>query len=674
MLCCAAWQPRWAVAAESISLDIDKISYRDWSLQQVQIWLSALNADDANLALRASKLSLPSPLNRIQLFDVECSKFSWHADLLQCDQGRGRVEAGPFSARKFTFSFKVTSAQTRLQIKHWSLFGGSLSVEAVESDGNWQMTLMATEVALAPLRSLFNIRQLTQLSGTVTGRLELQGNGERVRQLKVVAEAHQVAFQDKADKRVAESMHIGIVLHATRGQAWQWQADIHVPEGQLYVEPVFLALTEAQSLLLNASGTWQPDAKSVAVDQLAISHADIARARLQAAIDYRDSLRVHSARISVDTEALEKSAPVYLKPFLEAGSFAQLMLAGRLHAELDLVDEEPVALALQFGGVEVADPLQRLSLHQGSGSVHWHATKSQRQASFIDWQELRVYAIPFDAGHLDFALYGRQFDLLKKSVLSVLNGYFTIHHFGFAMAEAGDADVHFKGAIDQLSLARLTEVLQWKPLSGTLSGTIPSVRYQNRTLTLNGQINVQVFDGEIRIRKLASSGLFSGFPQLHTDLEFDRLDLQAITRKFDFGSIEGRLSGFARDVYLENWQPVTFTAWLGTPDNDDSRHKISQKAVENIASIGGGGAVDLLSRSFLRFFENFGYDKLGFGCYLHNGVCQVMGVEPAENGYYLVKGGGLPRIDVIGYNPRLDWDILIKRLRRVLNPAAAVIQ
>ena len=137
--------------------------------------------------------------------------------------------------------------------------------------------------------------------------------------------------------------------------------------------------------------------------------------------------------------------------------------------------------------------------------------------------------------------------------------------------------------------------------------------------------------------------------------------------------MEGRLSGHVRNLYLEDWHPVTFYAWFGTPEDDTSRHRISQKAVENITSIGGGGAADLLSRSFLRFFDNFRYDKLGIGCYLYQGVCQLMGVGTTRQGYIIVKGGGLPRIDVIGYNPRVDWSLLMERLKRVTGSNEAVI-
>ncbi len=84
-----------------------------------------------------------------------------------------------------------------------------------------------------------------------------------------------------------------------------------------------------------------------------------------------------------------------------------------------------------------------------------------------------------------------------------------------------------------------------------------------------------------------------------------------------------------------------------------------------------GGA---LSRSFLRVFDDFSYDRLGLSCRLENGVCEMGGVAPAKNGYYIVKGGGLPRIDVIGYQRRVNWPVLVKRLEAVTTGSGPVIR
>jgi hypothetical protein len=125
------------------------------------------------------------------------------------------------------------------------------------------------------------------------------------------------------------------------------------------------------------------------------------------------------------------------------------------------------------------------------------------------------------------------------------------------------------------------------------------------------------------------------------------------------------LSGRIDGLRLFNWAPVAFDARLYTPPNDRSRHRISQRAVENIGSIGGGGAgvTAALSSGFLRFFDDFNYERLGISCRLENDVCAMDGVAPAPNGgYYLVKGRGLPRIDVIGSSRRVDWPRLVRQL------------
>jgi hypothetical protein len=114
---------------------------------------------------------------------------------------------------------------------------------------------------------------------------------------------------------------------------------------------------------------------------------------------------------------------------------------------------------------------------------------------------------------------------------------------------------------------------------------------------------------------------------------------------------------------MEAWRPVAFDASFATPAGDTSRHRISQKAVDNISSIGGGGVGGVLSRSMLRFFDDFPYDKLGISCRLENGTCEMGGVASAANGYYIVKGRFLPpRLDVIGFADRVNWSSLIAQL------------
>jgi len=98
----------------------------------------------------------------------------------------------------------------------------------------------------------------------------------------------------------------------------------------------------------------------------------------------------------------------------------------------------------------------------------------------------------------------------------------------------------------------------------------------------------------------------------------------------------------------------------------DFKKRISQRAVQNISSLGGAGAGAAIQRSFLRFFDTFGYDRIGLTCRLVGGVCAMGGLDDAgDHGYLMVKGGGLPALNVMGYNRRVSWDVLVSRLQAI---------
>jgi hypothetical protein len=40
----------------------------------------------------------------------------------------------------------------------------------------------------------------------------------------------------------------------------------------------------------------------------------------------------------------------------------------------------------------------------------------------------------------------------------------------------------------------------------------------------------------------------------------------------------------------------------------------------------------------------------------------MAGIEPARTGYYMVKGSGVPRIDIIGNSGRVDWRQLVVQI------------
>ena len=117
-------------------------------------------------------------------------------------------------------------------------------------------------------------------------------------------------------------------------------------------------------------------------------------------------------------------------------------------------------------------------------------------------------------------------------------------------------------------------------------------------------------------------------------------------------------------LQLVKWQPTHFDArFISSPGRYPK--KISQRAVENISSLGGAGAAAAIQRSFLRFFEQFNYEKIGLNCKLRNDTCEMSGVESTPQGYIIVKGSGIPSITVMGYNQSVSWGELLSRIQRI---------
>jgi hypothetical protein len=204
----------------------------------------------------------------------------------------------------------------------------------------------------------------------------------------------------------------------------------------------------------------------------------------------------------------------------------------------------------------------------------------------------------------------------------------------------------------------------WPRLEGKASASIPLVTYTGGRLTTDGALGFNLFNGSLAVTNLSMQDPLGQAPRLNADLQFRNLDLGDLTRTFSFGAIEGKLDGDVEHLQLVKWQPVNFDArFISSPGRYPK--KISQRAVQNISSLGGAGAAAAIQRSFLRFFEQFNYDKIGLSCKLRNDTCQMSGVESTPQGYIIVKGSGIPSITVMGYNQSVSWGELLSRIQRI---------
>jgi hypothetical protein len=664
-----------STAIDDISLDVGTLNMQSWKLENIRLVLEGIPLPRQQLALTIGKLILPKPFDGLQLADIRCTAFKWNDHQTVCEQGRARIDSKRWRSPKASFSFRLGEKSSSATVTGLRLFGGILNAEMTEQAKRWQIRLTGEKLDGERLRKQLGFSPVEIKNGELGFELLASGIKDQIGDIALSVRLHDLSLQTPDGKAATEALSANAKLHAShQGERWRWQISQQLTGGALYLEPVYLE-ADKEAIGLTGQGSWDPGRQRLDIASFALQHAGTAAVSGNASIETGARMKLTRAALTVQSEDLAHFSSVYLKPFAEQTAFEGLSLQGQATAELTLTEQALTNLTLNFTRLAVRDENGRIAAEEGEGSIYWSNPPDSAVPSALGWQKLSLYSLPIGPARLAFSARADRIELLQKTRLPFLGGTIALNRFTVQSRPEHEPDIYFEGRLNDVSLERLSNALDWTPLSGTLSGRIPGVEYHDDTLRLQGELNVKIFDGNIRIANLASSGLFGDFPTLAAEVELDHLDLDQITRKFEFGGITGRLSGFVKNLQLENWRPVGFYAWFGTPEDDDSRHRISQKAVQNIANIGGGGAADLLSRSFLRFFDTFGYDKIGLGCYLHNGVCQMMGIEAAETGgYRIIKGGGLPRIDVIGYNSRIDWSVLIERLKRLTASDEVIIK
>ena len=217
-------------------------------------------------------------------------------------------------------------------------------------------------------------------------------------------------------------------------------------------------------------------------------------------------------------------------------------------------------------------------------------------------------------------------------------------------------------AVEDIQVEQLAQAFGWPAFGGTLSGRIPAARYEDERLEFDGGLSVQVFDGRVDVGSLSMDRPFGVLPTLSADIALRELDLYAITGVFGFGDISGRLSGSIDGLRLVGWKLSSFDAELGTVRRAGVRQRISQRAVQNISSVGEGMYVGGLQGQLIGFFDDFGYSRMGISCRLENGVCRMGGLRSAGNAFTIVEGAGIPHLRVIGHNRNVDWETLVERI------------
>lgn len=491
--------------------------------------------------------------------------------------------------------------------------------------------------------------------GTVQGKLAVEGKAEVVRQLKADLSLDQATFSNEAGTRAAEKLGGTLSLQAKQVQGlWSWQASINWREGELFWQPLYFAQGGHS---LQAQGAWSQD-------QLTINHALMKIAGVgdvQAAGEMRLKDQVIT-RLDVEANKLplENTYVLLIKPFMANNALGDLEVAGSMDFKASMRDRRVTTFYLGLNDADVADRKNRFAFYRLNADIPWSYDDKTRAVVAYESGQLLGLSLGAAQHKVDLERYSL---VAPRLDFPVLDGKLVLEDAAAALVN-DQWYWRVRADMQPISMPEFSHALGWPRMEGKIQAQIPMVLYQAGKLTTNGPLKFNVFDGDVSVDNLTMDQPLGLAPRLSADITMRRLDLDLLTKTFSFGAMEGRLDGDVKGLELSGKQPVRFdAAFYSSPGNYP--RKISQRAVQNISALGGAGAAAAIQRSFLRFFEEFNYQKIALSCKLRRGVCEMGGVEQGQSGYVIVKGSGIPSITVLGYNRSVGWKELLSRVREI---------
>lgn len=559
-------------------------------------------------------------------------------------------------------AFAVSQVEIHVgQIQYAGAEVGNLSA-TLDMRGRWQGRAVLNQGDLSRLAQAYPL-PVNVTKGTVNGQAAFSGEGREIRRIQAEVEVRDAAFADAEGLHAGEKVGGHLTVDATwSGAQWSWSGALDWNAGEVFWQPLYIA---KGGVSFQGKGLLADDLLTLERGKLSL--ADIGEVSL--ACEWRRSdNKIQSLEVEAGNLDTANAYPLLIKPFMEKTLLGNLEMAGRVDVSASMREGDLSEFNVVLRDFDVADKDGRFALYKVNAHAPW-ALNHPTQAS-LHYDGGHVLSMPL--GTTDLAAILNGYSLTAPLLrLPVLDGELALKDVSAAFLQ-NQWHWHLGASLSPVSMADFSHAVGWPTMQGKVAAGIPMVTYSNGRMTTDGAMGFDVFDGSIVVRNLALQNPLGVAPRLQGDIQMRNLDLKLLTRTFSFGAMTGRLDGDVKGMELSRWQPVKFDADFHSSPGSYPK-KISQRAVENISALGGAGAAAAIQRSFLRFFKEFNYARIGLSCKLRNGVCAMDGVESTQSGYVIVKGSGIPAITVLGYNRSVSWGELLERIKRVTQGNASPV-
>jgi len=676
--------PATGAAVGELSFDLEALSGDALEVSGVHLALQPRLGLSFALEARIERLTVPATGDRFDDLLLRCPQVRFEGQALDCPNGSLRLSHPLLAKGTMPVALKWDIRRDRidLRISDVGLAKGRWALALRSAADGTELEVQGQGANLGAVVDLLRRRGVTaveSLAGAADIRLKASIDDAGLRRAEWSANLADGGFSAIAGAWLGEGLAAAVSGRMERRAAGVLAGQVRVTltSGAL-LSPYFYLEPGAEPVRLDAGFRHEAAAAQLLlVENLSYSHPGVLALNADARFDLTEgelvALRAETG--PVDANALYRAC---LQPVLAGTLLERVGWTGGLLLNYRQAPGQPLELMLDLRELGLSDQpadgaAPRFAVSGLNGTLAW--SDREEKPVRLSWDSAELFgALRLGTAALEGGLAGGRFRLVQPLELPVMDGRLLVDRLELDAGQGKSPSLDFDAVLTPVSMGRLSDAFGWPPLAGSVSGVIPGLALREGELTLNGNLLVRVFDGDLLIRNLRLSDLFGALPSLSADVEVNDLDLETLTGTFSFGKITGRLEGRVDGLRLENWRPVAFDARFNTPAGDDSPHAISQRAVDNISNLGGAGIGGSLSRGFLGMFEEFNYERLGISCRLEQGVCHMGGVQPAKQGYYLVVGRGIPQINIVGFNRKTDWDRLVEQLQQISAGGSPVVE
>lgn len=656
-----------ALAELSFDVRLEDVSGEGLTASDIQLSLQQPAGGTLSLSLAVGQIDVAAPALSFSGLRLSCPVLTVSATGYDCAEAVLSVADSAIGAQQIQADFHYTGPQDwRLSFSGLRMAGGRWRGELLAADGGWRGNATARGVQLERLNDLPVVALRTPEGWQYGGRLDLtarvSGSAQRLSALSLSLQGRDLRYAGPAGLHAGEAIDLDAGVDLQRQtDAWRGTLSGTLRQGQLYSDPVFVEVKQAATL--DSRLRYDERAGRLAFDKLNFRWPDLLQLTADASVDLV-AMTLPDLDLQASADDLSRLYPALLQPLLLDSLLEDAAMTGKARVRLARAGGEMDALSLELDDLHLDDRQGRFGVYGLDAGLHWRAGGDVPLSS-LTLASGHVYQADIGAVETTLLALGDELRLTRPLDIPLLEGHLRLPRLQVqGLRQITEPTWQAAAEVEGVSLSLLSHALGWPVMSGELSGRIPGLSYSGGVLALDGELMVRALGGQASISGLRLTDPMGTVPVLEAEAEMHGLDLEAVTKVFSFGRITGSLDGEIRDLQLVGWQPTRFRADFYSSPGEGPPRRISQRAVDNLTELGNGFSAGL-SSTFLRFFEDFAYDRIRLAVSLQGQTAELDGLAHKGGGYYLVKGRGLPRIDVVGRNRRVAWRDLVGRLKSI---------